>query len=243
MDWSSLSVKDIKNTEEYKKIPTSYKKSKCNKEQLINILNELYNNNDNSNDKLLSKTNKYPEGIEVKIIYDKTESNTIILKIKEETKDKLTQPIINVCGKEHKIPRYQGGFGDDGLKYSYSKITVNAEPWTPTLAKIRDKVQNITNLKFNFVLVNYYRDGNDYISYHADDEKVMGNNPIVSVSFGIGRDFLLKNNNTKEVTKIFLNSGDLLSMSYEINQKYKHSIPKRANVKDERFNLTFRTLV
>ena len=47
-------------------------------------------------------------------------------------------------------------------------------------------------MKFNSVLMNWYRDGEDYLNWHADDEKELGVNPIVgSVNFGATRDFVV----------------------------------------------------
>lgn len=47
--------------------------------------------------------------------------------------------------------------------------------------------------KFNSLLLNRYKGGNDYVAWHADDEKLYGPTPeIASVSFGCEREFLLK---------------------------------------------------
>lgn len=43
------------------------------------------------------------------------------------------------------------------------------------------------------MLLNRYKGGDDYVGWHADDEKLYGPTPeIASVSFGCERDFLLK---------------------------------------------------
>ena len=54
----------------------------------------------------------------------------------------------------------------------------------------------ITHPKINSSLINYYRDGNDYIKYHADDELVFGSNPTVSMlTFGCERTLKFRRNN------------------------------------------------
>ncbi len=54
------------------------------------------------------------------------------------------------------------------------------------------------NTKFNSCLLNYYRDGNDHLSWHSDNEPLYGPTPtIASASFGCARDFLLRNNTEK----------------------------------------------
>lgn len=52
--------------------------------------------------------------------------------------------------------------------------------------------------KFNSLLLNRYKGGNDNVGWHADDEKLYGPTPeIASVSFGCERDFLLKKRPSK----------------------------------------------
>ena len=49
------------------------------------------------------------------------------------------------------------------------------------------------------LLINWYMNGDDYISMHSDDEKQLVNNsPIVSISLGDTRTFILQNNETRE---------------------------------------------
>jgi len=51
---------------------------------------------------------------------------------------------------------------------------------------------------FNSVLLNRYKTGSDYVSWHADDEALSGPTPeIASVSFGCERDFLLRKKPSK----------------------------------------------
>lgn len=48
------------------------------------------------------------------------------------------------------------------------------------------------------MLLNRYKGGNDYVGWHADDEKLYGSTPeIVSVSFGCDREFLLRKKPSK----------------------------------------------
>lgn len=61
---------------------------------------------------------------------------------------------VKVYGKWHKIPRQQVAYGDDGIKYTFSGITVPAKPWLPCLIAIKQLVETITGYKYNFLLVN-----------------------------------------------------------------------------------------
>jgi len=175
--------------------------------------------------------------------------------IKELNKIKFNldnDSMIEIYGKKFKIPRKQVAYGEPGLNYKFSGNKVPAKDWTniPFLIEIKDKVENylrnkkiITTEKINFVLINLYVDGSNYIGYHRDDEKDLKTGlPIVSVSFGAERDFLLRNRKKKETVKVTLKNGSLLVMSWKTNNEWYHSIPKRANVTKPRFNLTFRFL-
>merc|ERR1711953_738374 len=125
-------------------------------------------------------------------------------------------------------------FGDNGIKYTYSRRTLAASPWTPTLLKT----------KYNFVLVNKYQNGEHNMGFHADDEdEIDQSTPICSVSLGASRDFtfLPKLNNDDKLT-IALHDGTVLFMTEPTQKYWKHAIPKRRKVKTPRINLTFRRI-
>ena len=112
---------------------------------------------------------------------------------------------------------------------------------------IRKRVSELTNTPFNSVLLNQYRNGLDGVSWHADDEVELGENPtIASVSFGAVRDFHLRHNRHKELgipTKKYpLPVGSVLIMQGETQTNWQHQVPKRSVNKcaDARVNLTFR---
>ena len=79
------------------------------------------------------------------------------------------------------------------------------------------------------------------MGWHRDDEKELGDNPIIaSVSLGGSRRFLLRNNRTGEKIEIPLHSGSLLWMQGELQTYWQHSIPKTRSQVLPRINLTFR---
>jgi alkylated DNA repair dioxygenase AlkB len=108
---------------------------------------------------------------------------------------------------------------------------------------LKDKLEEITKFKFDYVLINYYRDGNDYISYHSDREAIGdGKNVICSVSLGETRKFVLKHLDKTIPKRTFeLKDGSLIIMKGDETQIYwKHTITKTAVIKSPRINLTFR---
>ncbi len=119
---------------------------------------------------------------------------------------------------------------------------MNAIPWTDLLLNIRQEINSVCETDFNSVLLNYYRDGKDSNGWHADNEKYLGQNPVIaSVSFGAERMFHLRHNALKLPTqKILLQHGSLLIMSGPTQHFWKHQIPKSARIDAPRINLTFR---
>lgn len=110
----------------------------------------------------------------------------------------------------------------------------------PELDKIKKRVEKLTNRKYRYAVLNYYRNGNDYISFHSDRE-VVDNSLVISVTVGSTRRFVFKHKFREGVKHLFmLAHGDVLIMNYDaIKGKYLHSIPKMANV-GPRINITFR---
>lgn len=156
---------------------------------------------------------------------------------------------IRVYGKWRTIPRKQVSYGDKGMSYAFSGTRLPAKPWTPLLQHLRDLVANHTGHRYNFVLVNRYKDGSDHIGEHRDDEKDLDHTvPIASLSFGQPRDFVLKHGDARrkvrhvEPVKICLEHGSLLLMNPPTNRYWYHSLPPRKAAVGPRVNLTFRRL-
>lgn len=145
-------------------------------------------------------------------------------------------------GKEHDIPRLQQWYGDPGQVYVWSGIEMQPLPWLPEILEVRDAVQRATKRKFNSVLLNLYRDGNDTVGWHADDEPGLGLSPfIASLSVGAEREFVLRRNEDKTVKiSVPLSHGSLLVMAGETQGNWQHAVPRRKRVTEPRINLTFR---
>lgn len=156
------------------------------------------------------------------------------------------QDTITMYGKPVLIPRLNAWYGDSDAQYGYSGLAMDPLPWTPLLDSIRQPVQQLLNLHFNSVLVNHYRDGNDSVAWHSDDEPELGAEPIIaSVSFGAVRRFQLRHRNNRQLPmqQIELASGSLLVMRGSTQRCWQHQVPKQRSVVDGRINLTFRQIV
>ncbi|HCY77658.1 MAG TPA: alpha-ketoglutarate-dependent dioxygenase AlkB [Ignavibacteriales bacterium] len=153
------------------------------------------------------------------------------------------QEEMKMYGKTVKFPRLTAWYGDNDKPYSFSGITLQPHPWTRELLEIKNKIEPLSNEKFNSVLLNLYRDGSDSISWHTDAEKELGKNPvIVSVNFGAERTFQLRHVDTKERIDIFVTHGSLLIMMGELQHFWQHQVPKTKTLKTKRINLTFRAI-
>jgi len=154
------------------------------------------------------------------------------------------QEKIKYYGKLMDIPRLTAWYGDAGRSYVYSGIKANPMPWTPELREIKNRIEEISDCTFNCVLLNQYRDGRDSVSWHADDEKELGENPIVgSVTFGEERDFHFKHRRELDLkSKITLEHGSFLLMAGATQHNWLHQIPKSSRQLGPRINLTFRTI-
>ena len=159
---------------------------------------------------------------------------------------------VQIMGKLHKIPRKQAAFGDLGLSYKFSGVSLSANPWIPTLKKLRDTLRATLAERYNFVLVNRYKDGYDHMGEHRDDEDdLVPMASIASLSFGQKRDFVFKHRDSRgknaprkdiDAVKICLEHGSLLVMKYPTNTYWYHSLPIRRTAPGTRINLTFRMM-
>lgn len=154
------------------------------------------------------------------------------------------QDTIKMYGKEHKLPRVSAWYGDSDRPYTYSGLTLYPKTWTDKLNLLRDELEIICKHRFNSVLLNWYRSGEDHISWHTDAEPELGKNPMIaSVNFGESRRFLLRLKNHHETKlEIPLHHGSILVMAGQLQHHWQHSVPKQKKVKSSRINLTFRTI-
>ena len=141
-------------------------------------------------------------------------------------------------------PRLVAWFGDRGAFYSYSGLTLEPHPWTPAVEECRRRCEELARVSFNSGLANLYRDGQDTVGWHSDDEPELGPEPIIaSVSFGTARRFDLRHRSGEPTIKTELRSGSVLIMSGRCQSHWKHQIARTKRVTTSRINLTFRRVV
>lgn len=155
------------------------------------------------------------------------------------------QKEIRLFGKLIPQPRLMAWHGDENITYQYSNLTLSAKPWTPTLNQLKAIIEDNLGYKFNAVLLNYYRNGHDYMGWHRDNEKVLGLQPqIISISLGAKRIFKFRHYNDKTLVRKFeLENGSLMLMKGDTQNHWSHSLPKALRIKQSRINITFRNII
>ena len=179
----------------------------------------------------------------VRAFYSTSHADRIFEVLLKETP--WRQDTIKVWGKLHLQPRLSAWYGDPETLYSYSGIRLEPLGWTPTLLAIKADIEEISGARFNSVLINQYRDQQDSVGWHSDDEPELGSDPVIaSLSLGETRTFKLKHKTSKheKPRAIGLPHGSLLLMAGPMQRCWLHAIDKERVPKQARINLTFRRI-
>lgn len=153
------------------------------------------------------------------------------------------QDFIRTPGGVKPLPRLTAWQGDPGAIYIYSGIRNEPCAWTTTVHALKSLVEATCGARFNSVLLNRYRSGEDSMGWHADREPELGEQPVIaSVSLGVPRRFDLRHIETGHVRAFELTSGSLLVMHGHTQREWRHRVAKAPGVRGERINLTFRSV-
>ncbi|MCH2022441.1 MAG: alpha-ketoglutarate-dependent dioxygenase AlkB [Saprospiraceae bacterium] len=200
----------------------------------------------------MSKSTTYKANHIISSMGDVTYYNNFLLHTKStELYTRILEKInwaqypIKIFGKTYLQPRLIEFQGDKNIKYSYSDTTLEANEWSEEVSFIKTQLQKLFALNFNCVLINQYRNGQDSMGWHSDNEKELGTSPLIaSVSLGAERKIRFRNikDHSKKVS-VILNHGSLLIMKGKTQNNWEHQIPKSKIIKSPRINLTFRTIL
>lgn len=153
------------------------------------------------------------------------------------------QPQLTLFGKPVSSPRLAAWYGDAGAVYAYSGLVNHPLPWFESLRHLRRRVEAHSGARFNSVLLNLYRSGDDAMGWHSDDETELGaDNTIASLSLGATRRFLMRHKRRKNLglVKLPLTHGSLLLMRGQTQRHWRHAVPRTRQPVGARINLTFR---
>ncbi|WP_017463233.1 alpha-ketoglutarate-dependent dioxygenase AlkB [Dyella ginsengisoli] len=152
---------------------------------------------------------------------------------------------IRIFGREVASPRLSCWIGDPGASYVYSGTRFDPHPWPEQLQGLRARVEQACGARFNSVLANLYRNGDDAMGWHSDDEPELGAQPVIaSLSLGAERRFVFRPRQRdkpgRRTSELRLAHGSLLRMAGDTQQLYQHALPRTTRVTMPRINLTFR---
>lgn len=169
-------------------------------------------------------------------VFSAEEGNRFLQKFIAEVPWKQTTQ--KLWDKEYLTPRMTCWYGET------DKIA-GTLPWTRELQVIREMVEPLAGIRFNSVLLNYYRDGNDSVAWHSDKESIMGSQPVIaSVSFGEVRTFDVRSKaDHREKYAVRLEHGSFLLMKSGLQEQWEHRIAKSTQFMKPRVNLTFRLVI
>lgn len=157
-----------------------------------------------------------------------------------------SQREITLFGRRLMQPRLVAWYGDAGALYRYSGLELSPLPWHPLLRDLKVRLERAGRYHFNAVLANAYRDGRDSMGWHCDNEKELGEEPLIaSLSLGATRRFLLRPRRRKGdspggTIALPLAHGSLLLMRGLSQQRFQHALPRTRRPVGLRINLTYR---
>lgn len=159
-------------------------------------------------------------------------------------------------GKTLDVPRLECWFGD--RPYRFGGRTEFPKPWPAAALALRSEVEFRSGARFDSCFVNFYRDQNDCIGWHADDDDWIG--PVIaSVSFGAPRRFVMREKASLKAihesdseaaerkgglkAEWLLGDGDLFVMRAGVQRAWQHTVPRQKAHCGPRLNFTFRQTV
>lgn len=147
-----------------------------------------------------------------------------------------------IYDREVLTPRLSAWYGEKREKDADQR---EALTWLPELHHLKERIERFTGEQFQGVLLNYYRDGRDSVSWHADRDTIPGvKTAIASLSLGQERlfDFRHKQDHSKKYA-ILLEHGSLLFMKADLQKEWEHRIAKSGIPMRARINMTFRKVM
>lgn len=123
----------------------------------------------------------------------------------------------------------------------HATLGADASSTRPVLDEITEALEQRYGAGLSAGFVNYYRDGQDSVAWHADRIGVHEVDPIVAiVSLGGPRRFALRPMQGDAPSRRFLlGSGDLLVMGGACQHAWEHAVPKMAAA-PPRMSLSYR---
>ncbi|TFA98078.1 DNA oxidative demethylase ALKBH2 [Trichoderma ghanense] len=185
-------------------------------------------------------------------------------------KEVLWQRMSHQGGEVPRLVAVQGEVSEDGTMPVYRHPADESPPllpFSPTVEAIKVEVEKHLGHPLNHVLIQFYRDGNDYISEHSDKTlDIVRGSYIANLSLGAERTMTLRtkkldkglsgaasDDGRRKIQRAKLSHNSLFRMGLQTNMKWLHAIrrDRRADrdrsaaelaYSSRRISLTFRRI-
>lgn len=173
-------------------------------------------------------------------------SEVIFASISEIENCLLENPPIVVANRQCRQRRDVGFFSDESIGYRYSGQIMYSAPLSPNIKLLLQYINGRFNSSYNGILINRYRDGNNTIGKHSDEEENLDANlGVLMISVGVERKFRIRPKHGK-----FPDGNNYIDfptkhlhayiMYGNFQKNYTHEIPVQKTIKDPRISFTFR---
>lgn len=162
----------------------------------------------------------------------------------------IKNPPIFIFGKKALQRRSIAFFSESSIGYRYSRQLMKSQPMFSFLKMLLEYINQVFNCNSNGVLINYYRDGNEYIGAHSDDESGLikiNDVGIIAISVGCSRKFRIRKKSKekfqdgKKYFDIEMTPYRLIQMGgTQFQKQLTHEIPVQKKIKGWRMSFTFR---
>ncbi|KAM0455564.1 hypothetical protein ACHAPV_007641 [Trichoderma viride] len=224
---------------------------------------------DSENESDLSSQSKLCEG-DIDVICDALPKPLADEAFDKLEKEVLWQRMSHQGGEVPRLVAVQGQVDEDGTMPVYRHPADESPPllpFSPTVQAIKAEIEKHLGHPLNHVLIQFYRDGNDYISEHSDKTlDIVKGSYIANVSLGAERTMILRTKRLekdlsgtaaagkeekRKIQRARLPHNSLCRMGLQTNMKWLHAIrrDKRADrdksaaelaYSGRRISLTFR---
>lgn len=256
-----------KNNEQTKKMDTEHKTSAEagtteHVEPVVAVDNSVNEGDSSSHQKLC-------EG-DADVILNALSSGLADEAFEKLEKEVVWQRMSHQGGEVPRLVAVQGEVSEDGTMPIYRHPADESPPllpFSPTVRAIKDEIEKHLGHPLNHVLIQFYRDGNDYISEHSDKTlDIVKGSYIANVSLGAERTMTLRtkrqvkdstgvvsDDGKRKIERAKLPHNSLFRMGLQTNMKWLHAIrrDKRADrdrspaelaYSGRRISLTFRQI-
>lgn len=155
------------------------------------------------------------------------------------------QDRVRMFGRWHVCRRQTAFLAEAGVSYAYSGVVHHGADLGVRLEILLTAVNTLLGTAFDSVLATRYRNGDDRLGWHADDEPELGPDPALAVlSLGAARTlaFRTRERGAERVRRHYLlTSGTLLYMAPGTQRRWQHCVPQQRGA-SERVSLGFRRL-